>query len=85
MTLRQLDLSAGREDAAAFTAYGSGFYGTLAYGVARQDTTNILPATVWHLQPWGERLLAQNRDDGKIYEWAFKHWHPGSFTEQRPN
>lgn len=62
-------ISAGREDASAFTAYGSGFHGKLAYGVQRPDTTNILPATVWHLQTWGEYLLACNSDDGKIYEW----------------
>ena len=77
-------LSAGREDAAAFTAYGSGFYGTLAYGVARQDTTNIQPATVWNLQPWGENLLAQNADDGKIYEWALNTSTPAAILSNAP-
>ena len=77
-------LSAGREDAAAFTAYGSGLYGSLAYGVARQDTTNILPATVWNLQPWGERLLAQNSDDGKIYEWALSTGTPAALLSNAP-
>ena len=62
-------LTAGRIDADAFTGYGYGFYGSYAYGVARPDTINIDPATSWHLQPWGEYLLACNSDDGKIYEW----------------
>jgi len=62
-------LTAGREDAIAFTGYGGGFYGYYAYGVARPDTVRIQPATSWHLQPWGEYLLACNSDDGKVYEW----------------
>jgi len=62
-------LTAGREDAIAFTGFGGGLYGSYAYGVARPDTVRIQPATSWHLQPWGEYLLACNEDDGKIYEW----------------
>ena len=63
-------LTAGREDAVAFTGYGGGFFGYYGYGVARPDTVRIQPATSWHLQSWGENLLACNEDDGKIYEWA---------------
>lgn len=63
-------LTAGREDALAFTGYGGGLYGYHGYGVARPDTARILPATSWHLQPWGEYLLACNADDGKIYQWT---------------
>ena len=77
-------LTSGREDAAAFTAYGSGIYGSLGYGVARQDTTNIQSATVWHLQPWGERLLAQNADDGKIYEWSLNTGTPAALLSNAP-
>lgn len=62
-------LTAGREDALAFTGFGGGFYGAYGYGVARPDTVRIQPATSWDLQPWGEYLLACNEDDGKIYEW----------------
>lgn len=63
-------LTAGREDALAYTGYGSGFFGFYGYGVARPDVTRIQPATSWHLQPWGQNLLACNQDDGKIYEWT---------------
>lgn len=62
-------LTAGREDALAFTGYGGNFYGNFAYGVARPDTSRIQPATSWDLEPWGEFLLACNEDDGKIYQW----------------
>ena len=62
-------LTAGREDAIAFTGYGGGLFGSYAYGVARPDTVRIQPATAWALQPWGEYLLANNEDDGKVYEW----------------
>ena len=62
-------LTAGRQDAIAFTGFGGGLYGRYAYGVARPDTVRIQPATSWALQPWGQYLLACNEDDGKIYEW----------------
>ena len=62
-------LTEGREDALAFTGYGGNLYGSFAYGVARPDTSRILPATSWHLEPWGEDLLACNEEDGKIYQW----------------
>ena len=63
------DLAKGREDALAFTGFGGGAFGAYAWGVARPDTANILPATVWQLETWGENLIAMNQADGKIYEW----------------
>jgi len=62
-------LTAGREDAVSFTGYGGSTYGNYAYGIARPDTIRIQPATSWNLQSWGEYLLANNEDDGKVYEW----------------
>lgn len=62
-------LTPGREDAIAFTGYGGGNYSSYAFGIARPDTARIQPATSWALQPWGEYLLANNADDGKLYEW----------------
>lgn len=59
----------GREDALSFTGFGGGAFGNYAWGVARPDTANILPATVWQLDTWGENLVAMTEDDGKIYEW----------------
>jgi len=62
-------LTAGRVDATSFTGYGGGAYGLEYYGIARSDTSNTLPATVWTLDNWGEYLLAMSPDDGKLYEW----------------
>ena len=62
-------LTAGRIHASINTGYGGGYYGQEEYGVARQDGDNVLPATVWSLDNWGEYLLAMSPDDGKLYEW----------------
>ena len=61
--------STGREDALSFTGFGGGIYGKYAWGVARPDTANISPATVWQLDTWGQNMVAMTEDDGKIYEW----------------
>jgi hypothetical protein len=62
-------LTVGRLHASVNNGYGGGYYGQEEYGVARQDTDNLLPATVWSLDNWGEYLLAMSPDDGKLYEW----------------
>ena len=62
-------LTAGRVDAAAFTGYGGGFYGYYGYGVARPQIGNILPATSWQLDTWGQYLIALSDEDKTIYEW----------------
>ena len=62
-------LTAGREDALSFTGFGGGTFGSYAWGVARPDTSNVLPATVWQFDTWGEYLIAMTEDDGVIYEW----------------
>mgnify|MGYP005991899059 CR=1 FL=1 len=62
-------LTAGREDADANTGFGGSFFGSYSYGIARPDFSRIDPATSWHLQPWGEYLVACNADAGKISEW----------------
>jgi hypothetical protein len=62
-------LTAGREDALSFTGFGGGIFGAYAWGVARPDTSNVLPATVWQFDTWGEYLIAMTEDDGVIYEW----------------
>jgi len=62
-------LTAGLEDAALATGYGSGFYGTGLYGVARSSTGTYSEATTWDLDNWGEYLVACSSADGKLYEW----------------
>jgi len=62
-------LTAGRVDASVNTGYGGGFYGYEEYGIPRAETTQLLRATTWSLDNWGEYLLAMSPDDGKLYEW----------------
>jgi hypothetical protein len=62
-------LTAGRVSASVNNGYGGSFYGYEEYGVARQDSDVLQPATVWALDNWGEYLLAMSPDDGKLYEW----------------
>jgi len=63
------DLTAGSEDAAVNIGYGYGFYGAGAYGTPRPDTGNLVAATTWSLDNWGEYLVACSTADGRILEW----------------
>jgi hypothetical protein len=62
-------LTAGSEDASVNIGYGYGFYGAGTYGTPRPDTGNLVAATTWSLDNWGERLVACSNADGKLYEW----------------
>jgi hypothetical protein len=64
---------AGRVDATLNTGFGAGPYGSEEYGLPRQDTVAILPATVWSLDNWGEFVVGCTPDDGKIYEWDLEN------------
>lgn len=61
--------TAGRVNAAAGGGYGTGLYGTGIYGTPRPDSINVLPATSWSLDNFGESLLAVSDTDNKIYRW----------------
>ena len=60
----------GRSDAAGMTGYGSGFYNSGIYSSPPLNTSTLLQdATTWSLTTFGEKLIANTADDGKIYEW----------------
>ncbi len=61
--------TAGVASATVLTGYGTNVYGSFAYGVARPDTGQPVPATTWSLDNWGEYLVACSDADGKLYEW----------------
>ena len=48
------------------TGYGGAFFGKEGYGTPRADAGQIIPATVWSLDNWGEYLLAMSPADGKL-------------------
>ena len=62
-------LTTGRVDATISTGWGAASWGLFGWGVARPDIGNILRATTWSLDNWGEYLIACSSDDGVIYEW----------------
>jgi hypothetical protein len=61
--------TAGKLNAEVNTGYSGGFYGTGFYGQIRPDTGNFGEATVWHLDNFGQFLVACSNADGKLYEW----------------
>ena len=66
------DLTAGTEDAAVNIGYGYGFYGAGTYGTPRPDTGNIVEATTWSIDNWGEYLVACSTADGDLIEWQLQ-------------
>jgi hypothetical protein len=54
-------------DAVFGGGYGEGLYGAGLYGTPRIGSTNIIPATVWTLDNWGEYLVGTA--GSTIYEW----------------
>lgn len=67
--LAEYELTPGASTAITATGYGSGPYGAEGYGAARTVvSTIIVPIRTWHLDTWGEDLLASPRGGG-IYWW----------------
>ncbi len=61
----------GRLSAAGMTGYGSGFYGSGIYNAPPVNTSSQLQdATSWTLSTFGETLIANSPDDGKVYQWS---------------
>ena len=60
--------TAGRADAITGYGFGVGVYNEGDYGTIRTSSTAIDP-TIWHLDNWGEYLVACSSSDGLIYQW----------------
>lgn len=58
----------GAEDAVASEGFGGGAFGGGTYGGPRV-LPDVIPASTWSLDNWGEYLVACASHDGKIYEW----------------
>lgn len=66
------------------TGYGGAFFGKEGYGTPRADAGQIIPATVWSLDNWGEYLLAMSPADGKLYEWQLNNAANGVVVTNAP-
>src|SRR5690606_13011788 len=50
--------------------YGSGPYSNEAYGTPRGGGSGVpLDATTWHLDNFGQVLLAMSTEDGRLFYW----------------
>lgn len=58
----------GQADAVFGGGYGEGLYSAGTYGTPREGSTNILPASVWSLDTWGEYLVGTMGE--VIYQWV---------------
>ena len=65
-----LGFTAGFDDATTATGYGNYLYGRGNWGTQRPDNGNIIPATTWSLDNWGEYLVGCSNRDGRAYEWT---------------
>jgi hypothetical protein len=62
----------GGANAVGSVGYGTQDFGEYTYGTPRVETstTGITPVATWHLDTWGQNLVACAPQDGKIYEWS---------------
>ena len=58
----------GKADSQPGLGWGTASYGDGAYGVSR-PSDEIIDATTWSMDNWGEYLVACATTDGKVYEW----------------
>ena len=75
--------TAGRADAVYGGGYGEGLYGRGTYGTPRTGSTNIIPATVWSLDTWGEYLVGTAGD--VVYEWQLNTSNPAAPISGAPS
>lgn len=73
---------AGSADASVGGGYGTSSYGSSFYGTPRLSDTNIIPATVWTLDTFGELLLGTAGDT--IYEWDLDVGAPATAVTDAP-
>lgn len=77
------NFTAGRSDAGVITGYGGGPYGQGLYGQSKTGTI-VQPATMWHLDTFGENLIGCTAEDGQIYEWKPETTVPAAPIENAP-
>jgi hypothetical protein len=75
-------LPAGYPDALVGGGYGDGLYGMGLYGTPRLGSDNIIPASVWSLDTWGEYLVGTM--GATIYEWQTQTGTPAAAISGAP-
>ncbi len=62
--------TAGIDNAVNGDGYGANLYSAGIYGQSAASETNVIGATVWSLDQWGENLVAVAESDGTVVEWV---------------
>jgi len=70
-TITPAGFTPASRDSGLAVGYGTFSYGLSSYGTPRTFSGAIpTPVASWDFAAWGEKLLAQFRGDGKLYEWT---------------
>ena len=74
----------GRLSSEENLSYGGGIYGADLYGTARQSSGDLLDATIFHFDNFGEDLLFCTPDDGKLRRWELNTSNPATTVTNSP-
>ena len=75
----------GRASAVTSGGYGAGLYGAGTYGTPRPDSTNVLAASMFSMDTWGEDWIGVMAEDGVINEWALDTGTPAAPVTNAPS
>ena len=74
----------GPEDAAVLTGFGVGGFGVGTFGTPRPDTGEVVPAAMWSLDLWNDKLVGVMAEDGRIVEWTLNTANPAAVVSNAP-
>lgn len=76
--------TAGRANAVGGAGFGAGTFGTGTFGAPRNSAFQVIDASVWSLDTWGEYLVGVMPEDGKIYQWTLNTATPAARITNSP-
>ena len=75
---------AGAADASVLTGYGTGNYGVGTFGTSRPDSGSIIPAAMWSLDLWNDKLVGVCASDGRLVQWNLATGTPAAVITNAP-
>ena len=77
-------ITTGSVDATTNVGFGGGLYGQEEFGIARTESTGIIPATTWAMDNWGQNWVGCSDADGNLYEWSLVTATPAAVIANAP-
>ena len=65
--------------------YGDGNYGQSIYGAPFPDTNQVMDASMWTLDTFGQYLVGCMSDDGNVYQWELDTGTPAALVAGAPS